>query len=202
MNKFNNFFVENVFRLCFLYKFAELKINQKKMKKLVIRIFLLGIMFSFQMSSFSINANASALEIAIEKIQNNNFRGALKDLNVALSESPNNPEIYYYRAVALLSLNKNSQAIEDLSIALALNHKSAKYYHLRAVAYADQDDLQPAYRDMDKAIEIDVNNADFYLMRAEIEMALNYTMNAVQNFEKAARLGSAKAKDYLMKNQL
>ena len=84
------------------------------MKNFVIRIFILGILFSFQLNSFSININTNSLEIAIEKIQNNNFRGALNDLNMALTDSPNNPEIYYYRAVALFNLKKNDQAIEDL----------------------------------------------------------------------------------------
>jgi Tfp pilus assembly protein PilF len=169
------------------------------MKILITTVLFLGVMFSTQVDLFSSKVSGSTLESAIEKIQKNNFRGALKDLNVAVNEDSRNPEVYYYRAVALLNLKRNEQAIEDLSVAIALQHKTAKYFYMRAMAYAEQDDLKLAYRDMVSAIEIEKNDADYYLFRAQIEIALNYMMDAVQDLEKAVELGSLKAKDLLKK---
>lgn len=167
------------------------------MKKFITTVLFLGVLFSSQPELFSSKVSGSTLETAIEKIQKNNFRGALKDLNIAVNEDSKNPEVYYYRAVAFLNLKRNQQAIEDLSVAIALQHKTAKYFYLRAIAYAEQDDLQLAYRDMVSAIEIEENDADYFLLRAQIEIALNYMMDAVQDLEKAAELGSLKAKDLL-----
>ena len=174
----------------------------KIMKKIIPHILFLLIFFSTNYRLISSEINNKLLEIAIEKIQGNNFRSAIKDLNLAEKEEPRNPEIFYYRAVALFNLKKNQQAIDDFSVAIALNHKSAKYFYFRAIAYADQDDFKLAYRDMVNAIEIEDNNADYYLFRAQIEIALNYMMDAVKDLEKAVQLGSPKAKDLLIKYKI
>jgi Tfp pilus assembly protein PilF len=170
------------------------------MKNFFITILFTCLVFSIQQNLYSSRVSGINLETAIDKIYKNNYKGALKELNEIIKEDCRNPEVYYFRAVAFLCLNKNQEAIKDLSVAIALHHKTAKYYYLRAMAYAEQDDLLLAYRDMVSAIEIEENDADYYLLRAQIEIALNYMMDAVQDLEKAAELGSLKAKDLLKKH--
>ncbi len=167
------------------------------MKINVIATLVLVVFLGSFTSLFSINDFGNSIEIAKEKINKSNFKGAVKDLNIVIAEMPNNAEAYYYRAVAYFNLRKNDEAIKDLEIAIAIDHKQAKYYYMKAIAHADQDEFKKAYREMIKAVEIEDTNADYFLLRAEIELELNYMTDAVQDWEKAASLGSVKAKDYL-----
>lgn len=167
------------------------------MKNIVIASLVLVLFLGSSINVFSVNDIGNTIESAKEKINKSNFKGAVKDLNIAIAEMPTNSEAYYYRAVANFNLRKNDEAIKDLEVAIALDHKQAKYYYMKAVAHADQDEFKKAYREMIKAIEIDNSNVEYYLLRADIEVELNYMTDAIQDWEKAASMGSVKAKENL-----
>ena len=151
------------------------------------------------MSIISLNASnskeaAMAFNSGKAKFEQNDFKGAVKDLTKAISLDATDATSFYFRGKAFFQLGKNEEAINDFTVAIALCPKNADFYFQKAIALADQEDFKIAYRDMNKAIELDKNNAEYYFVRANIEVELTYNTDARDDFEKAASLGPQRSK--------
>ncbi|MBU1012874.1 MAG: tetratricopeptide repeat protein [Bacteroidetes bacterium] len=112
---------------------------------------------------------------------------AIEQFNIANKIEPENDQVYYNRAEALLVLNRTEDAIRDLNQSISLNDKFAEAFDTRGIARLRMKDFDAAIDDCSKAIELKpelesawFNRANAYLFKGEIQNALNDLNKAIQ----------------------
>jgi tetratricopeptide (TPR) repeat protein len=90
---------------------------------------------------------------------------ALADATLALSLSPDDPDLLIDRSVAEGTLNHYADAVEDLTRALELDGKRPDALVLRAAAYRHEGKLALAQDDVDRALAMDPENPEAFLER-------------------------------------
>jgi len=81
---------------------------------------------------------------AAKLLETQDFNGALKYLNQALTENPKNPDAYFYRASVYDAQNKPQQAIEDYKKSLEFNKNQDVTYYLIAIDYDNLSNFKEA----------------------------------------------------------
>ncbi len=159
------------------------------MKKITVVFAAIIMMTISSLSASNSKEAAMAFNSGKAKFEQNDFKGAIKDLTKAITLDASDATSFLLRGKAFFQLGKNAEAINDFTVAIALNPKNAEVYYQKVLAYADQEDFKLAYRDMNKAIELNNSIAEYYFVRATIEVELGYTTDAKDDFEKAASMG-------------
>lgn len=72
------------------------------------------------------------LERGREKMQRQDYRGAMSDFNAAIAQNPNNADIYYHRGLLLFELGDELGALWDFDDTLLRNPRHAQAYLYRA----------------------------------------------------------------------
>lgn len=90
---------------------------------------------------------------------------ALGAATMALSLSPDDPDLLIDRSVAAATLGQYEDAIDDLSHALELDSRRPDALVLRAAAWRHTGHLDLAQDDVDRAITMDPENPEAYLER-------------------------------------
>ena len=90
---------------------------------------------------------------------------ALAAATLALSLSPDDPDLLIDRSVAEATLGKFADAVDDLSHALELDSKRPDALVLRAAAWRHEGHLDLAQDDVDRALSQDPENPEAYLER-------------------------------------
>ena len=72
---------------------------------------------------------------AYEKFENKNFIEAFDILNEGIKKYPKNAQLYYYRALACDSMNRNAAQIMDLQKSIELDPTYYMAYYQLGVAY-------------------------------------------------------------------
>lgn len=67
-----------------------------------------------------------------EKMQRQDYRGAMSDFNAAIAQNPNNADIYYNRGLLLFELGDELGALWDFDDTLLRNPRHAQAYLHRA----------------------------------------------------------------------
>ncbi len=120
------------------------------------------------------------------------FEGGQKDLNVALSVNPDDPEIYYYLGVLMNDhIKQSAMAREYLNNAIGLDENNALYFYERSKASYRMMDYEGARDDINKALQIDHRKGDFYAQRGNVKMKLgSKTDDFCADFNKALEWGT------------
>jgi Tfp pilus assembly protein PilF len=115
-------------------------------------------------------ANATDYYLAgFDKVYEQDYQGALIDLNQAISLDPNYVSAYALRGAARVQLNDVAEATADLNKAITLDPKSAFAYTMRSVLRSQKlNDFQGALADLNKAISLDPKFALAYFSRASL----------------------------------
>lgn len=120
------------------------------------------------------------LDEGIKNIRNGDFEHALENITKSI-ELKNDWEIsYFYRAVALHSIEKFDDAMLDYTKAIQLNEKMTDAYYNRAkITLSRKDienpDIKQAVKDLEKALEQDEKFIDaLYAMAAAHKKLGNY----------------------------
>ncbi|MGD9681250.1 MAG: tetratricopeptide repeat protein [Candidatus Obscuribacterales bacterium] len=100
----------------------------------------------------------------------------IRDLDSAISATPNDFEKYIERAWAYNHLGLYGKAREDLNLAIRLNPGSAEAYAKRAWINISSGDNRGAVKDATRAIKIDPKNQDAY----EARMVAYYSLGEVE----------------------
>jgi tetratricopeptide (TPR) repeat protein len=108
---------------------------------------------------------ADALAAGLQKERKDDYQGALKEYDRAISIDPRYADAYIGRGFIRYKLGERSNAAIDFSTAITLNPKSARGYNNRGNLYLEFKDWEYAIADFDRAIEIDANYADAYIGR-------------------------------------
>lgn len=82
------------------------------------------------------------------------YGGALVDLNQAIEEFPNNPELYKNRGNLQLLLGLHRKAIDDYTKAITIDENYAEAYYNRALAFFLIYDKISGCMDLDKSIDL------------------------------------------------
>ena len=115
---------------------------------------LLLILFCFTSMLYS-SAADKYVESASEKIQSNDYSGAIKDLNKSIKLNPKLSNAYFVRGTAKIGLGDYQSAIKDFNQAIELDPKFVNFYVARGLAKVTLNDFEGAIKDLNKSIELD-----------------------------------------------
>lgn len=88
--------------------------------------------------------NQISVQDAVSLIEHQQYDDALKILNAAINENPNNADAYYYRATIKDVQKKYGAAIDDYKKSIKLNPEQAVTNYLIAIDYENLQDIKQA----------------------------------------------------------
>jgi lipoprotein NlpI len=128
---------------------------------------------------------------AEEKLNRQDFKGAIADFDQAIQLDPKLAMAYDGRGNARQALGDKQGAISDLDQAIRLDPKLATAYHNRGFILYQLGDKQGAITDLDQAIRLDPKFAKSYNGRGVIRYELGNKQGAIADFQEAAALFKA-----------
>ena len=128
------------------------------------------------------------LELGFDKIESEDFEGAIKEFTKALENDPNSGNAYFGRGIAKYSLEDYEGAIEDFSESIAINQNDADSYFMRGFAKYDLEDFEGAIADFSKVIAINPDDDDAYYERGMSRYALEDFEGAIDDFTQVIEL--------------
>ncbi|HHG84449.1 MAG TPA: tetratricopeptide repeat protein, partial [Bacteroidetes bacterium] len=111
-------------------------------------------------------------QIALDKYEQGDIEGAIRDLSEVITAQPNNATALYNRAIIWAELDAHERARPDLDAAIALLPGNADLYHARAVSLRASQDFKGAVADLDQAITLLPHDPDNYLLRGNCKADL------------------------------
>lgn len=134
----------------------------------------------------------------LQKMERQDFQGAITDFNESLKIEPNNAETHYFRGLAFDLLEENDKAIEDYSAAIRISPENTFAYNNRGTVYAELKNYPKAIEDYNQALQLDAENANAYYNRGLAHAALEKSTEAIADFQKAADIykKQGKTEDY------
>ena len=126
--------------------------------------------------------------LANKKIDSEDYKSAIADLNQAIKLNPGQSETYLTLGFAYSSMGNSQGAIATYNKAIEINPKSAIAYYYRGDEYLQLENQEKALEDYDRAINVDSNYANPYFDRGTVRYLLGDKEQAFDDFEKAAEL--------------
>ena len=126
--------------------------------------------------------------IGIQKIESQDYFGAIEDFNVALRIKPDYSYALFKRAYAKYELKDYYGAIADIDNFIELEPDVAEAYANRGLAKSQQKDYYGAIADYTKAIELNPDYAGAYYSRASEKYDLKDYYGAIVDYTKAIEL--------------
>ncbi|WP_216850844.1 tetratricopeptide repeat protein [Acidisphaera sp. L21] len=127
---------------------------------------------------------------------------ALAAATLALSLSPDDPDLLIDRSVAEATLGHYDDAVDDLSHALELDPKRADALVLRAAAWRHEGHLDLAQDDVDRALAKDPDNPEAYLERGILRQRQGDRNGAHNDWMQAEQLAPDSATSDLAEQNL
>jgi tetratricopeptide (TPR) repeat protein len=121
---------------------------------------------------------------------------------LALSLSPDDPDLLIDRAVAAGNLNRYQDALDDLSRVLDIDPKRVDAMVLRGSAWRHMGRLELARDDIDRALKLDPDNAEALLERGILRQRRNDSNGARADWERAINLAPDTATSDLAQQNL
>lgn len=104
---------------------------------------------------------------------------------LALTLSPNDPDLLIDRSIAAATMERYMDAIDDINRALDLDAKRADALVLRAAAWRHEDRLELAQDDIDRALALEPDNPEALLERGILRERLGNREGARTDWERA-----------------
>jgi tetratricopeptide (TPR) repeat protein len=123
-------------------------------------------------------------------------KGALTDLNRAISLGRNDAPTYLLRGAAKYLAGSKKEAIPDLDRSIFLDNTSGDAYTLRGSIKSDLGDKKAAISDLDRAIALDGKNALAYTSRGLAKFGLGQNRAALSDLDRSIVLDSQDAVAY------
>ncbi|WP_424813871.1 tetratricopeptide repeat protein [Roseococcus sp. YIM B11640] len=107
---------------------------------------------------------------------------------IALTLSPEDPELLVDRSVVLAALRRFTEALQDLDAAIAIEPERAEAWVLRAAALRRLDRADQAMQAVDRALTLAPDNVEGLLERGIIRQLKGDVANARQDWRRAIEL--------------
>ncbi len=127
---------------------------------------------------------------------------ALASITLALSMTPDDPDLLIDRSVAEGTMDRYTEAVDDLTKALDVDARRPDALVLRAAAWRHLDQLELAQDDVDRAFAMDPENADALLERGILRQRRGDRTGARHDWELAAQLSPDSATGDLAQQNL
>lgn len=131
---------------------------------------------------------ASFMSRASEKFMKKDVKGAIDDMNQAITIAPNSPLLYLNRGYLKQVINDQKGAMDDYNTAIKINPNYIYAYNNRGVLKASMNDVQGAMDDYAAALAINSGYADIYYNRANLKYMLSDNKGALADYDKAIEL--------------
>lgn len=135
----------------------------------------------------------------ISKQDQQDFKGAIKDFNLAIKIDTEFQDAYFNRATCELKLKDYNAAIKDFTKVLKLDPTFPKAYYNKATIYVIQKKYNKALYDLDKTIELDITIPNALILRGQIRYETGNKKGAIDDFNTAKQIGDRQADKYLAK---
>jgi tetratricopeptide (TPR) repeat protein len=116
------------------------------------------------------------------------YSDALKDLNMAITISPDSVNYYAYRGMSYSGLNKFDSAIMDFAKAISIDSNNYYAHYYRALCYEQKQKYAEAFNDLSKAIKLHPNSYEAYSHRAEDCENLDMEPSAIYDYQQIIRI--------------
>ena len=104
----------------------------------------------------------------IDKFEEGNTLGAIKDFNASLALDSNVAEAYWGRGSVFAELEQFNEALRDLNKAITLNPQLSDAYYNRAYVYLAKNDEVRALNDLNMYVILEPEDMNGYLARLDI----------------------------------
>lgn len=141
-------------------------------------------------------------ESGIEKLKNEDFKGALEDFTKAIERDPELAEAYLHRGYVYGNKGELQEALADFNQAIAIDSAYIEAYYNRGFIYHFFEDYHKAGADFDKVIELNPEDTEAYVIRAMNHARLNDSEGELADLKTAARLGDPTARSWLEENEI
>ena len=122
------------------------------------------------------------------KLNDGDFREAIKDLDEIISIKPDVAFYFVYRGVANELLNKTEDAHKDFSKAMGINPAKDFFYFNKGVAFFETGCTERAIRELNSAIKVNDQIPDFYFHKALVYENAGDIENAILACNKTLEL--------------
>ncbi|MDF5710166.1 MAG: tetratricopeptide repeat protein [Nostoc sp. S4] len=192
-----------------LKNLTNLEHQQKQYQKIIIVMIgiagciTLGIVaWFFQLSKFENNPQKKLYQEGVNKYDEGNYEGAVKDFNQLIELEPQNALAYNKRGDAYYRLGDYEQAQADSSQAILLNPQDANPYYDRGFALYELAKYKEALADYTQAIKLNSQNAYAYYGRGLARVQLKDRKGALGDFSKAIAIKPEYTDAYLQRGIL
>ena len=150
--------------------------------------------------------NASQVETfvnqGLEKVQQQDYKEALKDFDNAINLNEDHPLAYSYRADIRNQLGDYQKAVEDYTVAKKQSPAFPYIYNQQGKAYEGLGNYKKAVEDYTQAIKLYPEDGIGYTNRGIAYHKLKETKKAMANFQKAIQMNHGQADAYFYRGNL
>jgi tetratricopeptide (TPR) repeat protein len=127
-------------------------------------------------------------EMTQNYISEKKYSDAINMCSMLLKSFPDNPQIYYLRAVVNHKIGNTDQAIQDYNFLIENNFADANVFNNLGVIYAESREYKKAGDLFLKAIKLDKKNAEMHNNLAEALMQIKDYKTAIKEYDKVIDL--------------
>lgn len=160
------------------------------------RLIITSIIFLTTLIAYGQTSN-EYLEMGIEKHQNKDLEGAVKDYSNAIKQDKTNKLAYLNRGICELALKHFKKAKNDFNATIKLDPNYAEAYYSRASIFVILEKYAEALPDLDKTVELDKTLPNALTLRGQIRAQTGNKEGACNDFNLAKELGDRQADQYL-----
>lgn len=128
--------------------------------------------------------------------EQNDYSGAIENLNQAINLNPDNYFFYFYRSMVYQKQNDYNMTIEDLNQAINLNTHNYKLYRYRGAICLEQNDYCGAIENLTEAINLNPDDTELYGFRSRIRDLAGDVLGAIEDIERAININPSIAEYY------
>jgi tetratricopeptide (TPR) repeat protein len=143
-------------------------------------------------------APTAPLQVAIEKYQRGDFRGAIIVLDRLIESEPRDDLGTYFRGAAKEKLGDRAGALVDYGEAIRLKPTEVQYYGTRVTLLVVSDRLAEALADADKLVELQPDKFEAIYTRGDIRARMRDYPGALADFDKTGEINPQHALSQIM----
>ena len=136
----------------------------------------------------------------IDKFEEGNVLGAIKDFNAAIELNPKMAEAYWGRGSVYAEMEEFEPALKDLNTCIKIDPGVGDAFYNRAFVFMALDKPQKALNDLNMYVLLNPDDINGYLSRLDILVKFGMRSEAYADMEKASRLKASNPSEFLQRS--